>query len=470
MIIIAPLMVVTMLGIAAVFMAAVGFVIYRLAPDHPWRAALRWVTPAAVKGLAFPFVLWVGFNCGFLGLIQPLMPSVQEAQNAQEPWLWPLLVVSMAGMFAIASYWAASSLGLLVYHSVRGMPADGKGIFRGYCVTWTCVTILPALFIFWMGGWFTFGLALTLVLLPIAAYTPDVMKKPELPPMYARAIAKMKFGKYSEAEWEIINQLERHPNDFNGWLMLAKIYAEEYRDLEEAEQTVLEICNQPNVTNSDISVALHKLADWQLNIGDDPDAARRALFAVCNRMPGTHLAHMAELRLRALPRSREELLEQRAHRPVALPPLSDSAQTVGAQREIMPRERAEGLARQLRERLRENPGDLQVRERLGRLLAENLDQLAAGVEQFQTLLQMPEATSQQKAAWLGAIAGWHMHIGHDRESARRVLEELVRDHPDSPEGKFGARRLKEFAEAVSQPPPLPRIRIRVDLDKPSGQM
>ena len=39
---------------------------------------------------------------------------------------------------------------------------------------------------------------------------------------------------------------------------------------------MLEICGQPNVTQSDISVALHKLADWQLDIGDDPGAARRA--------------------------------------------------------------------------------------------------------------------------------------------------------------------------------------------------
>ena len=110
MILIVPIMVVTMLGIAAVFMAAVGFVVYRLAPDHPWRTALRWVTPAAIKGLAFPFLMWAGFNCGFLGALQPLMPSVQVALNAQEDWVWPWLVVSLAGMFAIASYWAAKQV------------------------------------------------------------------------------------------------------------------------------------------------------------------------------------------------------------------------------------------------------------------------------------------------------------------------------------------------------------------------
>jgi len=469
MIIIVPFMVVTMLLVAAAFMAAVGFVVYRLAPADPWRTAFRWVLPAAAKGVALPFLLWVGFNCGFLGAIQPLMPSVQAAQNAQENWLWPLLVVSLAGMFAITSYWAACSFGWLVVQSARGLSAEARPFFRGYCITWTCVTLLPALMIFWLGGWLTLGLALTLLLMPIAGYTPSIAKKPELPPMYARAIAKMKFGKYTEAEWEIIHQLERHQNDFGGWMMLAKLYAEEYRDLPEAEQTVLEICNQPNVTNSDVSVALHKLADWQLQIGDNPDAARRALWAICNRMPGTHLAHMAEVRVRSLPRSREELLEQREHRPIALSPLSDTAQALTQrQHEPMPRERAVALAQQLTARLREEPGDLAIREKLARLLAEELDQLSAGVGHIQWLLRAPETLPAQRAGWLGCIAGWHLQIARDRESARRVLEELVRDYPDSPEAKFGQRRLKEIAEAeaASQPPPLPKVRIRINLEPP----
>ena len=123
----------------------------------------------------------------------------------------------------------------------------------------------------------------------------------------------------------------------------------------------------------------------------------------------------------------------------------------------------------LRARLRENPGDIPVRERLGHVLAENLGELAAGIEHLQTLQQMPEATPEQKAAWLGTIAGWHLQIGQDREAARWVLEELVRDYPGSPEAKFGARRLNELTEApgASQPPPLPKMRIRVNLDKPS---
>jgi hypothetical protein len=44
---------------------------------------------------------------------------------------------------------------------------------------------------------------------PIAAYAPNIVQTKKLPPMYGRAIAKLKFGKYSEAEVEIIRELER---------------------------------------------------------------------------------------------------------------------------------------------------------------------------------------------------------------------------------------------------------------------
>src|SRR5204862_1678909 len=155
------------------------------------------------------------------------------------------------------------------------------------------------------------------------AYAPSILRTEKIPPMYSRAIARMKFGKYKEAEWEIISQLERCDDDFQGWLMLAGLYAEQFRDVDEAEATVLEICTHPRVTPSQISIALHKLADWYLNLRDDPDAARRALYMICSRLPGSHLAHMAQLRINQLPENAEELREHRQVRPIPLPALSE---------------------------------------------------------------------------------------------------------------------------------------------------
>jgi len=80
----------------------------------------------------------------------------------------------------------------------------------------------------------------------------------------------MKFGKYSEAEWEIIRELEKAEDDLEGWMMLADLYATHFGDLAEAERTILEICDQPRLTSSQLSVALHRLADWQPEAGSGP--------------------------------------------------------------------------------------------------------------------------------------------------------------------------------------------------------
>src|SRR5258708_20345946 len=109
-----------------------------------------------------------------------------------------------------------------------------------------------------------------------------------MPPMYSRAIARIKFGKYSEAEIEIIHQLEKAEDDFDGWMMLAELYARNFNDLPEAEKTVLEVCDHRKTTPTQLSIALHRLADWHLNLAGDPETAHRALQVICDRLPGTH--------------------------------------------------------------------------------------------------------------------------------------------------------------------------------------
>jgi len=60
-----------------------------------------------------------------------------------------------------------------------------------------------------------------------------------------------------------------------------------------------------------------------LKYNEDPDAARRALEVIRSRMPGTHLARMAEYRMAQIPNSVEELREQQINKPVYLPALHD---------------------------------------------------------------------------------------------------------------------------------------------------
>ena len=92
---------------------------------------------------------------------------------------------------------------------------------------------------------------------------------------------------------------------------MAELYAKHFHDLPAAEQTVLDLCLQPNLHPSQIGVALNRLADWHLHLGNNPEAARRTLQVVCDQFPETHMSHMARQRIAQLPATREEWAEQR---------------------------------------------------------------------------------------------------------------------------------------------------------------
>src|SRR5215475_11711825 len=106
-------------------------------------------------------------------------------------------------------------------------------------------------------------------------------------------------------------------------MILTDLYANQFDDMGKTEQTILEIYDQPRTTSSQVSVALHRLADWYLKLSQDPDAARRALQTICDRLPGTHLARMAQLRLNQLPQTKQDLREQQTAAPIPLPALGD---------------------------------------------------------------------------------------------------------------------------------------------------
>jgi hypothetical protein len=288
---------------ALIFIALAVGMVWRLTREAERLETMRRLWPWLVKGLVVPFALWMVMNLGLSWHLQPFMPQVQAAQNSGSSWFPVFLHVTFAGLFAISSYWAAITLGWTLFTTGTELEGDNRSNFRALCLTSLAGMALPALGLIWLGGWMTLGVAAGAVLLPIAGYAPAVLQRVKLPPMYSRAIAKIKFGKYTEAEWEIIRQLEHAENDFNGWLMLAELQANQFKDLAEAEQIILEMCNQPSVTPSQVSIALHKLADWHLNLGGDPEAARRALEVIAHRLPGTHLAHMARARSTQLPRT-----------------------------------------------------------------------------------------------------------------------------------------------------------------------
>ncbi len=432
----------TLLIIGAGLVALAAILSLRLFPEDQRRPMLRGLVPWSIKGLLVPILVWVVMNVGISWELAPFMPQVQRALNRGQGWAAAFLPWCGVGVFIICSYWCPVTLSWMLTKAEPLIPKEGRKDFRILCLTCVFGLGIPATILLALGGWPLLGLAATLVAAPLAGYAPTILSAPRTRPMYARAIARMKFGKYSDAEWEIIHQLEKCEDDFDGWMMLADLYANHFHDLDEAERTLLELCDQPHVTPSQLSIALHRLADWYLKLAEDPDAARRALQVICDRLAGTHLARMAQLRIRQLPRTVEELREQHGSKPVPLPALGDSLDLAPPPPDSdIDRRQAAQDANACVARLKEDPDNAAVREKLARLYAEHLEQTDLGIEQVLLLLELPGQPELKRAEWLGLAAAWQLRYRQDEEAGRKLLERLIREFPDTPQALAARRRV-----------------------------
>jgi hypothetical protein len=414
---------------------------YRLTPERKRREAKRQFLTWCIKGLGLPALAWMLMNLGLSWNLPPFMPVIQAAQAAGGAWGPEFVQVVGVGLFIIFSYWTAVTLLWALARARAGIEEeDARSDFKTLCLTCTLAMFVPALIIWAVGGWSLFGVAVCTILLPLAGYAPGILNMKAVPPMYARAIARIKFGKYSEAEWEIIRELEKSEDDFQGWLMLAELHANHFKDLGEAEKTVIGICDQPKVTPSQLSIALHKLADWYLKLADDPDAARRALQAVITRLPNTHLAHMAQLRINQLPATRAELRQQRVGKPVRIAPMAELPPPPPPAPEL-DREQAARAANGCVALLQQDPNNVAAREKLARILAEQLGKVDLGIDQLNLLLGMAEQPDETRAEWLSLIVAWQLQYREDLEAGREGLKRLIQEYPQSPRAFEAQRRL-----------------------------
>jgi hypothetical protein len=417
----------------------------RLTPEAKHAELRRWLISWSIKGLAVPMLIWAIMNFGISWRLQPFMPQVQAARNGGGPWFPDFVEVVGSGLFIVSSYWAAATLGWFLVGTARAVEPEPRKDFKAFC--WTCFLglMVPALVVLLVGGWPLLGLAAAVILGPMAGYAPSYVHPRKLPPIYARAIARMKFGKYTEAEWEIIHELERCEDDFEGWMMLADLYANHFQDLAGAERTILELCDQPTLNASQLSVALHRLADWHLKLARDPRGARRALHMLADRLKGSHLARMALLRMDQLPETAEELRDQQSAPPIPLPALGDSLdRTPDSSQPKLERKEAAHLANACVEKLKRNPDNVPAREKLARIFAEQLERADLGIEQINLLLTMPSQPEAKRAEWLGLVAAWQLKYRQDRDAGRKVLERLVKEFPETTQALVARYRLEQM--------------------------
>tara|TARA_B100000378_G_C18035284_1_gene408881 strand:+ start:271 stop:1509 length:1239 start_codon:yes stop_codon:yes gene_type:complete len=252
-------------------------------------------------------------------------------------------------------------------------------------------------------------------------------------PEYGIANARRKRGQYVEAIEAIDEQLVKHPGNFDGLMLKATIQAENLGDLAAAAATIQETLSDPEQLNYRLPVALNKMAEWQLAIAGDPDAARRTLQQIQTAFPNSQPAQLAAQRLATLDSSEEsesdvvdfnesyqKLVEESAEKddftsPLELPKAIElNRQQVGE----------EALQTCLR-RVEMHPDSISNREELAALYLDHTKQPAMALRQYEHLLALPGTTIHQKTAWLNKLADIQVKSGESYETIRATLERVV---------------------------------------------
>lgn len=397
----------------------------------------RWFVHWTIRGFVAPFLLWLLVNLN-IGPWPALMPDVAAAKIGSPAWFDAFVDAANAGLIVINTFWGALTYAWLMSAGLAEMEDRKSFLFR--CVVLGAIALPIAALILYLWEWYGLGAAVMCLLGP-AAHGQLPERELAVPqPAYSRAVAKIKFGKFDEAEWEVLTELERFQNDFEGWMMLATLYAEHFKELDEADRTIRDVCGQPDITPVQISVALNRLADWHLKFGTDPSPARDALEELCRRIPQGHLAVMARQRLQRMPTTAAELIAGRQVKKLRLPSsvrdLNDAAPAA-----LADSGNAQAEAQHCVEALIENPNDIPAREKLATLQAERLGQVDRGLEQLQLLLEIPGQPDAKMADWLGLIASWQIRYLRDTEAAQVTLLRIVREFPQTPGGFVAQRRL-----------------------------
>ena len=394
--------------------------------------------PWVVQGFVFPWLLWCVFNIGWGDKLPPLVPQIIDAQQTRQPWFGLWIGWALTGAMLIGFYWTAVTYAWLLIRIVQD--SQDKKEARSAAAFLTAITgAIAGLFVYSL-GWIHIGSGVCLALLPVVHFTIDLAEKPPPRPTYSKAVGQLKRGKYQDAEWEVISQLEKAEDDFDGWLLLAELYAKQYRNMEDAARVILDICRQPNVQPYQISVACHKLAEWQLEVGENPIGARAALEFLCRRLPDTHFAKMAEQRIRQIPRTFEEFDELKQPRRIRLPSLRENEAPL-VPPPASSRAEAAAEANRLSAKLNDDPDDIPARERLAQVLAEKLGKVELAIEQLTLLTAIPTATEEQKAKWWAQIASWDFNRSKDKEQFQAALRTIIRDFPQTSHAFAAQRRL-----------------------------
>jgi tetratricopeptide (TPR) repeat protein len=250
-------------------------------------------------------------------------------------------------------------------------------------------------------------------------------------PYYSIARSLRMKGKFLEAVVEVRKQLARFPNDFEGVELLAGIQAENLQDLPGAEITLNHFCDRHQTPPKQFAAAMNHLADWQLKLAQDAEAARAALEKITARFPGTELALRAAQRIAHLGGTENLLLAAHDRQPMAMPETVKNIGLLESSEHLRPAEIDPAkLAADYVKHLEQHPLDTEVREKLAIIYADHYQRLDLATGELEQLIEVSNQPPKRVAHWLNLLADLQIRHGADYDTVRGTLERIVERFPD----------------------------------------
>lgn len=322
-------------------------------------------------------------------------------------WVVPLVV--MGGIIAIAGL-----LGLVAC-----------GIVIGICITPTLIGSLVGLVTGDMDG------------------SNEPQKQT---PTYSLALARRNRGEPQKALEMIEEQLKKFPGDFEGMMLIAEIHAFDLRNLTAACEALEDLLEHGEFPPGRRSAILTTMADWELELGKDPEAARRAFERIIGLFPNTELAQKAQQRILRLPTAQvvDGRGESRVHTLPSQRPKGDPAASApsGARN-------PEAEARELAEHLVGSPEDDEARERLALLYAEHYKRVDLAAGQLEHLIGDPLQPRALTVRRLNLLAQLHMRYGLDSETAKDCLRRIVDMFPGTPAAHLAEQDMNRVPDSAT---------------------
>jgi tetratricopeptide (TPR) repeat protein len=260
-------------------------------------------------------------------------------------------------------------------------------------------------------------------------------------PFYSIAEAKRKQGKYLDAQAEIRGQLNRFPNDFQGWMLLAEIQAEDMHDLATAQETVERILSQEDHLPMNRAFALNRLADWHLKISQDPDSARAALERILELLPNTEQAQLAHQRIAHLASGKS--LVEKHHRPTIA--VRHYEESIGLRTDYSdlrpPPEDLAKMAGDYVKHLEQYPQDNEAREKLALIYADHYQRLDLAAQELEQLIATPNQLAKHVVHWLNLLADLQIKLAGDAALARQTLQRIADGFPKTAAAENAIHRL-----------------------------